>query len=223
MLNVYTTVGCERPFFSVTALATNVASRLSSAVVSVVSSFWGKKKEGQKLDARPNPAGQALTATSLRSSHPLVPLLSSFCLFDSRRRIMSATLSPQIDLCALTDSFGRVILLDTAGATMVRMWKGYRDAQTGWATAPSSVEHGEHAARECTFLVIHAPRRSLLEIWAMRSGGRVAAYNVPEGATLVHVPSTIFGPMKAFRDTCLLLCEDGRMFQITVPFSLAAR
>ena len=220
MLNVYTTVGCEKPFFSVTALATNVASRLSSAVVSVVSSFWGKKKEAAKTSENRSDSGSAIGA-GLRSGQPMTSLPSSFCVYDSRRRITSATLSPQLDLCALADNFGRVTLLDTGTGAMVRVWKGYREAQVGWIVAVGSVSRTGPATTECTVLVIHAPRRSLLEVWALRTGGRVAAFNVPEGATLVYAPSTVFGPLAAVRDACLLLCDDGRLLHITIPFHLA--
>lgn len=54
------------------------------------------------------------------------------------RKIISIIPSPpspttgKSSLAALTDSFGRVILLDLESCTIIRMWKGMRDAQCGW-------------------------------------------------------------------------------------------
>lgn len=54
------------------------------------------------------------------------------------RKILSIVPSPpspltgKSSLAALTDSYGRVILLDLESCTIVRMWKGMRDAQCGW-------------------------------------------------------------------------------------------
>ncbi|ORX48964.1 hypothetical protein BCR36DRAFT_328764 [Piromyces finnis] len=54
------------------------------------------------------------------------------------RRILSIIPSPpspttgKSTLAALTDSYGRVILLDLETCTIIRMWKGMRDAQCGW-------------------------------------------------------------------------------------------
>ncbi|OUM70159.1 hypothetical protein PIROE2DRAFT_1854, partial [Piromyces sp. E2] len=54
------------------------------------------------------------------------------------RKILSITPSPpssttgKSTLAALTDSYGRVILLDLESCSIIRMWKGMRDAQCGW-------------------------------------------------------------------------------------------
>ncbi|KAG4101594.1 hypothetical protein H8356DRAFT_1655786 [Neocallimastix lanati (nom. inval.)] len=54
------------------------------------------------------------------------------------RKILSIIPSPpspttgKSSLAALTDSYGRVILLDLESCTIIRMWKGMRDAQCGW-------------------------------------------------------------------------------------------
>lgn len=63
---------------------------------------------------------------------PATPLAVRFGLPDSRRHGESICLSPCNTLAAVTDDFGRVILLDVARGIAIRMWKGYRDAQTGW-------------------------------------------------------------------------------------------
>jgi len=47
-----------------------------------------------------------------------------FGLHDKRRHGESISISPDSKLAACTDSFGRVLLLETARGIAVRMWKG---------------------------------------------------------------------------------------------------
>jgi hypothetical protein len=41
-------------------------------------------------------------------------------------------MSPDGVLAACTDDKGRVVLVDSISKTILRSWKGYRDAQVGW-------------------------------------------------------------------------------------------
>lgn len=45
-------------------------------------------------------------------------------------------LSPDGLLAACTDDKGRVVLVDSTSKTIIRSWKGYRDAQVGWVRQP---------------------------------------------------------------------------------------
>lgn len=63
---------------------------------------------------------------------------------------------------------------------------GYRDAQLGWLQVPeerghihnTSPSHSPPPRRHALFLVIYAPRRGILEVWAMQQGPRVGAFTV---------------------------------------------
>lgn len=58
---------------------------------------------------------------------------------------------------------------------------GYRDAQLGWLQVQEERGDPESSPlpkRHALFLVIYAPRRGILEVWAMKQGPRVAAFNV---------------------------------------------
>ncbi len=63
---------------------------------------------------------------------------------------------------------------------------GYRDAQVGWIEEkedahepnPAAPPYLQHHARHALFLVIYAPRRGILEVWASQQGSRVAAFNI---------------------------------------------
>lgn len=58
---------------------------------------------------------------------PATPLAVRFGLPDSRRRGESICLFPCNTLAAVTDDFGRVILLDVSRGIAIRMWKGTFD------------------------------------------------------------------------------------------------
>jgi len=83
-----------------------------------------------------------------------------------------------------------VLLVDTADFFIVRMWKGYREAQVAWtqiecreAPEEGSATLPHHA------IVIYAPRRQLLEVWALRHGPRLAAVNLRRACRLL--PATL--------------------------------
>lgn len=63
------------------------------------------------------------------------------------------------------------------------MFKGYRDAECGWINIHGEIEEKE---REVPFLIIHAPRRNILEVWLPQQGPRVAAFNVAKNSKLVY-------------------------------------
>lgn len=61
-------------------------------------------------------------------------LTSQLDFEDSKRRILRVSLDPQCGrLVATADGLGRVCLYDTRLNAMVRMWKGFRDAQLAWS------------------------------------------------------------------------------------------
>jgi len=82
-----------------------------------------------------------------------------------------------------------VLLVDGASMTLLRMWKGYRDAQCGWTLPPE----GHPWARHGLLLVLYAPRRELLEVWAPRAGLRVAAVRLEGPCRLLGVDAPCGG------------------------------
>lgn len=61
---------------------------------------------------------------------------------------------------------------------------GYRDAQLGWLQVQEERGDREYSPsaslprRHALFLIIFAPRRGILEVWAMQRGPRVGAFTV---------------------------------------------
>ena len=103
---------------------------------------------------------------------------------DNSREALSASVSPYDRLAAVTDSLGRVVLVDLLRGTARRMWKGYRDAQCGWVTSAEETDPFKRstAPKSVAFLVIYIGKRGILEIWAPQQETRVAAFNCVKGA-----------------------------------------
>ncbi|PFX27196.1 Rab3 GTPase-activating protein non-catalytic subunit [Stylophora pistillata] len=124
---VYTSLGGSSPSL-LSDVALEVASKLTTAVLSKLSAASGWLGWGS------NPASQS-TETSKRAKPQVekgTSLPVRFGLPDTRRRGTSITLAPNGRLAVTTDDFGRVMLLDVKKTIVVRIWKGYRDAECGW-------------------------------------------------------------------------------------------
>ncbi|KAL6846373.1 hypothetical protein ACP4OV_023821 [Aristida adscensionis] len=138
-----------------------ILSRGVAATFSTISSLskilWRSEPSPPKK-SRPKPQSFAKTS-------PLT------CLKDSPRKGERLTLSPSGTLAAITDSLGRILLLDTHALVAVRLWKGYRDASCLFVEmllnkdkALSSSTCTEYTKSDyCLCLAIHAPRKGIIE------------------------------------------------------------
>ncbi|XP_078675646.1 rab3 GTPase-activating protein non-catalytic subunit-like isoform X2 [Branchiostoma floridae x Branchiostoma belcheri] len=210
--------GTAPPIISEVAAA--VASKLKSALISGVGGWLGWKGKPQGEDPKQKPKVE-----------PATPLPLRFGLPDLRRHGDSIVLSPGRQLAATTDSFGRVILIDTDKGVAIRVWKGYRDAQVGWVKVTEDKDRDAMATdtppREALFLIIYAPRRGILEVWAMQQGPRVAAFNVGKqcrllcpGYTMMGLNNVTFYTNKPPTYQCCLVEPSGVIKIINVPFHL---
>ncbi|KAG6387290.1 hypothetical protein SASPL_152477 [Salvia splendens] len=122
----------------------------------------------------------------------LVPASPLTCLKDHPRKGEKLTLSPSGSLAAITDSLGRILLLDTKALVVVRLWKGYRDASCLFVEmlaskdqAASRPAYNEHTKSDyCLCLAIHAPRKGIVE----RAASGSAAWSPP--------PLALSGPLR---------------------------
>lgn len=92
-------------------------------------------------------------------------------------------------LAAVTDSLGRIILLDTTTGLLLRMWKGYRDAQCGFTEvteARNRKDQSTDCRRSGLFLIIYAPRKAILEIWCLQKGPKVATFQASKHGFLIY-------------------------------------
>uniref|UniRef100_A0A7N4NZM3 RAB3 GTPase activating non-catalytic protein subunit 2 n=1 Tax=Sarcophilus harrisii TaxID=9305 RepID=A0A7N4NZM3_SARHA len=226
----YALEGSSQPLLSHVALA--VASKLTSALFNAASGWLGwKSKHEEEAVQKQKPKVE-----------PATPLAVRFGLPDSRRHGESICLSPCNTLAAVTDDFGRVILLDVARGLAIRMWKGYRDAQIGWIQIVEDLHERESEkmdlspfgstqgpSRVAQFLVIYAPRRGILEVWSTQQGPRVGAFNVGKHCRLLYPGYKIMGLNNVTSQSwqpqtyqiCLVDPVSGSIKTVNVPFHLA--
>ncbi|KAM8816208.1 rab3 GTPase-activating protein non-catalytic subunit [Rhynchonycteris naso] len=226
----YALEGSTQPLLSHVALA--VASKLTSALFNAASGWLGwKSKHEEEAVQKQKPKVE-----------PATPLAVRFGLPDSRRHGESICLSPCNTLAAVTDDFGRVILLDVARGIAIRMWKGYRGAQIGWIQivedlherVPEKADFSPFGnmqvpSRVAQFLVIYAPRRGILEVWSTQQGPRVGAFNVGKHCRLLYPGYKIMGLNNITSQSwqpqtyqiCLVDPVSASVKTVTVPFHLA--
>ncbi|KAI6219508.1 Rab3 GTPase-activating protein non-catalytic subunit [Aphelenchoides fujianensis] len=154
-------------------------------------------------------------------------------LTDSERRYERAAVALNgWPLMAICDDVARVLLVDLQTETVVRVWKGYRSARCAFVESTESTSSGAQRKR-ALFLVIFAPKRGLLEVWAMQNGPRVAAFNVDRRGRLLSVPTPADGTLlngaaanapalPSTGQTAVFLASDGTLFTLNIPFHLAA-
>jgi len=118
--------------------------------------------------------------------HAPIPLVAGQELHDAPRQIESCSVDPDGLLAALSDSLGRVLLLDLETKQVIRMWKGYRDAVCSWIHGPGqSSSPLVLSAKQILYLVIYSRQRRVLDVWRVRHGPRVLSMVVERGAELV--------------------------------------
>nr|XP_043628782.1 rab3 GTPase-activating protein non-catalytic subunit [Erigeron canadensis] len=162
-----------------------ILSKVVPATFSTIASFsklvWRSPPPTKKPEPKPQPFARALPLT---------------CLKDHPRKGEKLTLSPSGTLAAITDSLGRIMLLDTRALVVVRLWKGYRDASCLFVervvNKDSAGAHGRVKNDYCLCLAIHAPRKGIVEIWQMRTGPRVLTVPCPKGSKILQ-PTYRFG------------------------------
>ncbi|XAR56465.1 hypothetical protein NMG60_11036965 [Bertholletia excelsa] len=161
-----------------------ILSKVVPATFSTIASFskmiWrSEQKSPKKTEAKIQPFARASSLT---------------CLKDHPRKGEKLTLSPSGTLAAITDSLGRVLLLDTQALVVVRLWKGYREASCLFLEmlvnkdiASSSTSYHERVKSDyCLCLAIHAPRKGIVEVWQMRTGPRLLAIPCARGSKILQ-------------------------------------
>ncbi|KAG0310529.1 Rab3 GTPase-activating protein non-catalytic subunit [Dissophora globulifera] len=135
-------------------------------------------------------------------------------LSDSQRCIRHLSLAPTplrgscyhypSKLAAMTDSLGRVLLVDLEECEIIRMWKGLRGARCGWIQEERFVrsvsrvggrvdEESPMRRHLILYLVIYAPKRGTVEIYPARQGKRVGLLQVGLGWKICTTFTTPIG------------------------------
>lgn len=147
---------------------------------------------------------------------------------DPPRSITSIQTSPpslmsgQSTLAALPDSLGRVCVLDLREGEIIRVFKGIRDSQCGWISAWERVETDNDVQQRLSLvLAIYVPR-GVLELYHMRHGKRLGAFQVGGGIRLIEschgILGSAFAPVKTMpASRCFTLNSKGEIAEIKLP------
>ena len=147
-----------------------LATAVVGAAFDAASSWWGGGGGAKERQAK----NENIDWDDGYHDSKTVSLEPAVFINDDRREGKSLSLSPSGRFAAMADNLGRVLLLDSGDLAVLRIWKGYRDAQCGFLsrTTPNGSEQ--------EFLVVYAPRRSRIEVWQVRYGQRVGQVSGPE-------------------------------------------
>uniref|UniRef100_A0A8D8G6J4 Rab3 GTPase-activating protein regulatory subunit n=1 Tax=Culex pipiens TaxID=7175 RepID=A0A8D8G6J4_CULPI len=161
----------------------DVARAVASKIKSALPSWFGGSSSTPQTPPEPQlPPSEAL--------------ICRFGLCDLPRSAFSVWLAPNYSLAAVADTLGRVILIDCVKGIALRIWKGYRDAQCGFVEVAEKVAKDsvvKQDRRKALFLVIYAPRRSVLEVWSLQSGPKVAAFTAAKNGQLIYNTHSLMG------------------------------
>ncbi|XP_011310795.1 rab3 GTPase-activating protein non-catalytic subunit [Fopius arisanus] len=238
----YALEGGAAPVLSDMALA--MASSLASAIGRIGTAVpWLRTsikptKQNPPQD-RKGPAAEAPESMTCR-----------FALSDVMREGDCLVPSPNRALSVVADGMGRVLLLDNRKGLALRMWKGYRDAQCGWVevsedkhsnrssalgdlsvcnkTHKTQRTNSRHSLKTALFLVIYAPKKSVIDVWGVQQGGKITTFTTSKNGRLIYINYGLLGvsdttnPVQSRRPhSCVFLDSMGGLKNITVPFHYA--
>ncbi|KAK9880061.1 hypothetical protein WA026_008575 [Henosepilachna vigintioctopunctata] len=202
----YAVEGVNVPVLSDVAKA--VAYKLKSALPSWLT---GNRPEVEK---RPSLAVQPTDQMGCR-----------FGLCDLQRTANSIILSSNRKLAAVSDSLGRVILIDTTKGVALRVLKGYRDAQCSFVQVPderrSKHKMGDMVAH---FLVIYAPKKGTIEIFSTQQCVKITTFSAMKYSRLIYVNYGLMGYSKLSKTkyvcqfTTVFIDNNGQIKDIIIPF-----
>lgn len=138
---------------------------------------------------------KAMTFIPFASSGPPPPaninVAERLGMYDQPRGALNGALSPDRKFLAVADSLARVLLIDIESMLVLRIWKGYRNAQCAWLCVKENAS--DHQCKRSLCLIIYAPKRGLLEIWKVVNGPRIAVFTVSKDAQIINFTHSIFG------------------------------
>ncbi|XP_065095056.1 rab3 GTPase-activating protein non-catalytic subunit isoform X2 [Ochlerotatus camptorhynchus] len=162
---------------------------------------------------------------------PSEPLICRFGLCDIQRTAFSVWLAPNYTLAAVADNLGRIVLVDCVKGIALRIWKGYRDAQCGFVEVAEKIAKDvvtKQDRRKAIFLVIYAPRRSVLEVWSLQNGPKVGAFSAAKNGQLIYNTHSFMGvssgssKIKYTGHGCTFFDpSDNSLKEISIPFHCA--
>lgn len=180
-------------------------------IAGLIGSGSGGAESGASATSSTNVAGGGIGGWRTELPTRLEAELRIFS--DATRRIVSILLDPSRRLALIADTWGRVALLDAAECAVLRLWKGYRDAQLGWLEMrPGRMSSDASGARTALAAVIYAPRRNggVVDVFRARFGPRVASNKIGAQTKLVFAEELVRGePVPRARCFLISTAENG--------------
>lgn len=119
-------------------------------------------------------------------------------IYDHRREGRKIYVSPNGLWAAIVDNLERILLVDILKKIIVRVWKGYPEAQCGFLYVPENPtihtiptesyppKTATVSKRGAMFLEIYVPSLGCLEIWSLLHGNKVARFNLCKSGQLIY-------------------------------------
>ncbi|CAF4847792.1 unnamed protein product [Pieris macdunnoughi] len=174
------------------------------------------------------------TETAVPNNEPLIraeSLAMRNGLYDPQRYGTSIVVSPDKRLAAITDNIGRVSILDINKGYLIRLFKGYRDAQCAFIQLFDSDTKKPQLSmvkdiKRTMFLIIYNPKKGLIDIRLMQRGSRVAVFTATKNGKLLYNTCGLVGADKTFAHKklnlpefqCVLIDPDGKLKKFNIPF-----
>ncbi|XP_075974743.1 rab3 GTPase activating protein [Anticarsia gemmatalis] len=174
---------------------------------------------------------------SVAASEPLVRsenLSMRNGFYDGQRHGNVVAVSPDRRLAAIVDNFGRVAVLDVTRGHLIRLFKGYRDAQCAFVQIFEVDDKKPQLSvvkelKRAIFLIIYNPKKGLIDIRLMQRGNRVAAFTATKNGLLLYNTCGLVGAEKNYsykklnlpEFQCVLIDPDGKLKKFTIPFYYA--
>lgn len=115
-------------------------------------------------------------------------MILRYGFYDDHRTGNRIWLSPYNRLAAVADNLGRVILVDCQKNVIVRVWKGYRDAQCSFMKVDEKIgkTSAQQKRRHALFIAIYSPKRSTVDIWNIERGKKLAVFPASPNGQLIQ-------------------------------------
>ena len=113
-------------------------------------------------------------------------LFAGLEIHDAPRQITSASVDPDGNLAATTDTLGRILLVDLCTKQVVRVFKGVREASCAWIEIPRPNVTKAWQKKKMLYLAVHSRLRRVVDIYRTRHGPRVHTRQVGRDAQLIQ-------------------------------------
>lgn len=148
-----------------------------------------------------------------------------FGLCDLRRSAQNIILSPDRKIASVCDALGRISLIDVHKGIIIRLFKGYRDAQCSFIQVPDERKPKHRSQRRVAlFFIIYSSKKGTLEIFSAQQGIKIATFTASKYSRLIYINYGLMGFTTTSKSkyvcsfTCVFVDNDGQIKEIVVPF-----